>query len=76
MGMASYAALSSPVTTTTSVLYTLGWELSLFYIGAVVMRGAGCTINDMWDRDFDRKVKKKKDEDVLSKQECDSLLWE
>jgi 4-hydroxybenzoate polyprenyltransferase len=21
-----------------------------------VMRGAGCTINDMWDRDIDRKV--------------------
>lgn len=20
------------------------------------MRGAGCTINDMWDRDFDKKV--------------------
>lgn len=26
-------------------------------IGAVVMRGAGCTINDMWDRDFDAKVR-------------------
>lgn len=21
------------------------------------MRGAGCTINDMWDRDFDKKVR-------------------
>jgi 4-hydroxybenzoate polyprenyltransferase len=21
------------------------------------MRGAGCIINDMWDRDFDRKVR-------------------
>lgn len=20
------------------------------------MRGAGCTINDMWDKDFDKKV--------------------
>ena len=20
------------------------------------MRGAGCTINDMWDQDFDKKV--------------------
>ncbi|KAJ7400772.1 4-hydroxybenzoate polyprenyltransferase, mitochondrial [Pitangus sulphuratus] len=29
--------------------------LSLFGAGAVLMRGAGCTINDMWDRDFDRK---------------------
>ncbi|XP_030226466.1 4-hydroxybenzoate polyprenyltransferase, mitochondrial [Gadus morhua] len=30
--------------------------LTLFGAGAVLMRGAGCTINDMWDRDFDRKV--------------------
>ena len=28
----------------------------LFAIGAVVMRGAGCTVNDMADRDFDRRV--------------------
>ncbi|KAJ8878316.1 hypothetical protein PR048_018893 [Dryococelus australis] len=30
--------------------------LLLFGLGAVVMRGAGCTINDMWDRDIDSKV--------------------
>ncbi|XP_009099619.2 4-hydroxybenzoate polyprenyltransferase, mitochondrial [Serinus canaria] len=30
--------------------------LSLFGVGAVLMRGAGCTINDMWDRDYDRQV--------------------
>lgn len=28
----------------------------LFAIGAVAMRGAGCTLNDMMDRDFDRQV--------------------
>ncbi|MCA8907586.1 MAG: 4-hydroxybenzoate octaprenyltransferase, partial [Rhodospirillaceae bacterium] len=28
----------------------------LFAIGAVVMRGAGCTINDILDRDFDARV--------------------
>lgn len=28
----------------------------LFAIGAIAMRGAGCTINDMADRDLDRKV--------------------
>lgn len=31
--------------------------LTLFGVGALVMRGAGCTINDMWDVDFDKKVK-------------------
>lgn len=30
--------------------------LALFGMGALVMRGAGCTINDMWDRDIDSKV--------------------
>ncbi|NXP76790.1 COQ2 protein, partial [Ramphastos sulfuratus] len=33
-----------------------GRMLALFGVGAVLMRGAGCTINDMWDRDYDRKV--------------------
>lgn len=30
--------------------------LILFVIGAIVMRAAGCVINDLWDRDLDRKV--------------------
>jgi 4-hydroxybenzoate polyprenyltransferase len=32
------------------------WWMALFTIGAVVMRGAGCTVNDILDRDFDGKV--------------------
>jgi 4-hydroxybenzoate polyprenyltransferase len=32
------------------------WIMLLFAIGALVMRGAGCTVNDMADRDFDRRV--------------------
>jgi 4-hydroxybenzoate polyprenyltransferase len=30
--------------------------LALFALGAVVMRGAGCTLNDIADRDFDAQV--------------------
>lgn len=30
----------------------------LFFIGAVLMRGAGCVINDLWDRDLDKKVER------------------
>jgi len=30
----------------------------LFAIGAVVMRGAGCVINDLWDRDLDGSVER------------------
>ena len=33
----------------------LGWAV-LFLLGAAVMRGAGCTWNDITDRDFDAKV--------------------
>src|SRR5581483_347085 len=30
--------------------------LALFGIGALAMRGAGCTLNDLADRDFDARV--------------------
>jgi 4-hydroxybenzoate polyprenyltransferase len=30
--------------------------IALFGLGAVLMRGAGCVVNDMWDRDLDRRV--------------------
>ena len=30
--------------------------MALFWIGAIAMRGAGCVINDLWDRDIDRAV--------------------
>ena len=33
--------------------------LGLFGVGAVVMRGAGCTINDLWDRNLDKRVNRK-----------------
>ncbi|DBA04766.1 TPA: hypothetical protein N0F65_004403, partial [Lagenidium giganteum] len=32
--------------------------LALFGTGAFIMRGAGCTINDMWDKDFDKQVER------------------
>ena len=35
---------------------TIAWYLALFAIGALLMRGAGCTINDIVDRDIDGKV--------------------
>ncbi len=40
---------------TTPLFYTM-----LFGVGAIVMRGAGCTINDMWDVKMDRKVDRTK----------------
>lgn len=35
------------------------WRLMiLFAIGALIMRGAGCVINDLWDRDLDGQIER------------------
>lgn len=34
--------------------------MALFGIGSILLRGAGCTINDLWDRDLDRRVARTK----------------
>ncbi len=42
-----------------------GWHLLLvFVLGTVLMRSAGCCINDVADRDFDRHVKRTADRPV------------
>ncbi|CAO1631573.1 unnamed protein product [Sympodiomycopsis kandeliae] len=48
MTLAAHAHALSP--------YTLAGNLLLFGTGAFIMRGAGCTINDMWDTKMDRLV--------------------
>ncbi|OUC41141.1 putative 4-hydroxybenzoate polyprenyl transferase, partial [Trichinella nativa] len=35
--------------------------LTLFGLGAFFMRGAGCVVNDLWDKEFDKKVARTKD---------------
>ena len=32
----------------------------IFLVGSIVMRAAGCTINDMWDKDIDKKISRTK----------------
>jgi 4-hydroxybenzoate polyprenyltransferase len=39
----------------TSIIETIRL-VTLFAVGSLVMRAAGCVVNDMWDRDIDRKV--------------------
>jgi 4-hydroxybenzoate polyprenyltransferase len=34
------------------------WLMLLFGLGAIVMRGAGCVVNDIYDRELDRKVER------------------
>ena len=42
------------------------WLLALFAAGAVVMRAAGCTFNDIADRDFDAKVARTRGRPIAS----------
>jgi len=44
------------------------WYLALFFIGAVAMRGAGCTLNDIVDRDIDDKVERTRSRPIPSGQ--------
>ncbi len=48
-GLWSILLARAPVGTTALLIV-------LFLIGAILMRGAGCAVNDMWDRDMDRLV--------------------
>jgi 4-hydroxybenzoate polyprenyltransferase len=44
------------------------WHIVLFFIGAFVMRGAGCTWNDLVDRDLDAKVERTRSRPIPSGQ--------
>lgn len=44
-----------------------GWYLMLlFFVGAIVMRGAGCIVNDLWDRDLDAQVERTRQRPLAS----------
>jgi len=42
--------------------------LILFFLGAVLMRSAGCIVNDILDKEFDKKVSRTKDRPIASGQ--------
>jgi 4-hydroxybenzoate polyprenyltransferase len=42
------------------------WFAFLFLVGAIVMRGAGCTLNDIVDRDYDGRVSRTKGRPIPS----------
>ena len=42
------------------------YYLLLFFLGSVLMRSAGCIVNDVLDRNFDRKVTRTKNRPIAS----------
>ena len=40
--------------------------LILFFLGSVLMRSAGCIVNDIFDKDFDQKVSRTKNRPIAS----------
>ncbi|KAH0498698.1 hypothetical protein TgHK011_005937 [Trichoderma gracile] len=48
------APMAEPMASFSSVAATS----ALFFSGALIMRGAGCTINDLWDRNLDPHVRR------------------
>lgn len=42
------------------------WHLALFLVGAIAMRGAGSTYNDIVDRDLDARVARTRDRPIAS----------
>jgi 4-hydroxybenzoate polyprenyltransferase len=44
------------------------WHIALFFIGAFAMRGAGCTWNDLVDRNLDAKVERTRSRPIPSGQ--------
>jgi 4-hydroxybenzoate polyprenyltransferase len=49
--------------------------MALFAIGSLVMRGAGCTYNDIIDRDFDSRVERTRSRPIPSGQVSVSQAW-
>ena len=47
-------------------IYIFFYYLVLFFLGSVLMRSAGCIINDIVDRNYDKKVKRTKNRPIAS----------
>ncbi len=49
---------AEPVISAWAAPFANPWHLMLFFIGAVAMRGSGCTYNDLVDHDIDGRVER------------------
>jgi len=71
MSASAHAAPGAPLA---SVLPS-PWHLLLFLAGAIAMRGAGCTYNDLIDEDFDARVERTRSRPLPSKQVTRRQAW-
>ena len=49
--------------------------LTLFFLGSIIMRSAGCIVNDIADKEFDKKVHRTKNRPVASGKISVKLAW-
>ena len=56
-------------------LYTFCYYLILFFLGSVLMRSAGCIVNDIVDEKIDRKVSRTKNRPIASGSLKKSTAW-
>ena len=49
--------------------------LILFFLGSMIMRSAGCIVNDIVDKEFDKKVQRTKNRPVASGKISVKLAW-
>ena len=49
--------------------------LILFFLGSIIMRSAGCIVNDIIDKEFDKKVQRTKNRPVASGKISVKLAW-
>lgn len=50
--------MAAPMATPMASIGSVAGTTLLFFTGALIMRGAGCTINDLWDRNLDPHVRR------------------
>jgi 4-hydroxybenzoate polyprenyltransferase len=67
----AYAQPGEPVST----LLPSPWHILLFLAGAIAMRGAGCTYNDIVDADIDARVERTRSRPLPSRQVTRRQAW-
>ena len=65
-----------------TLVYDFGGEINtyfkyliLFFLGSIIMRSAGCIVNDIADKEFDKKVQRTKNRPVASGKISVKLAW-